>query len=1051
MADEVLKLIVTADTNKVTAELKKVEAEVNKIGKTATQASHVSPMGAIPSLFGDQIAKMNSDLTVLRGGLGGVAETSAVTAGEMDALGAAMAAAGGPMKILGAIITANVIALGALGTAAVEAGIKFNDVMATMAGRTGETGGALEGLGNDFRAVFASVPQTANEVADVMTRLHQRFDLTGATLQAVSRDMLNFSRVTGTPVKAAMDSLVDVMSSWDLTAADMPALMDRLTVAFQKSGVEIPKMAGYLENNDAALKQFGFSLNESIALIANLEKRGVNVDKIMTGLNKAAPTFAAAGIDPAQGFQDAIRLIRDLDNEHALLVAKQTFGTKVAVEFADAIRSGAFDISAMQAALEASGGALDDAAQRSLTLTDQLNLMKNAAESLLMPLGSNLVNSIMKYTVPAFAALAFKLSETVYWMEYLAGINPTLSNLEIAKASHTGPKGAAPALSVSEIAQLSGKAPVAKTASTRTFDEYMKALKKGGETGGKEVDLLSAKFLNPLRFSEQIKPETTPATDKIFSMEYDRWVKGQEDIEKARNEIISLNADIRIANAVTEADKTAAEYDKAAKAFEESELFKNATLVQQLELRGLFEEAYLAKQKAIRRQSISGLQDELAVLQASVSGGQGPDAKFRGQLAELQVKQAQELRKASEAGAHDEEIRLIQQKQGLEVIKLQQNQYDEMFSKVKTQAEGVFDAIFLRGKKGFAGLLDYIKGTFITGLKDLFGNVVATLFTGSRPGGGSAATGGIFGGLSNAFGGLFGGNRSGGGGGGLFGGLGGLFGGGGGIAGTPPFLPARGGFGGVGGLLGLGGAGVATTSGELALPTSIFRPEVAAGSTGGGLGGTLGAFFTNPFTIAAGIGIAATIAFLKLRKTREDKFRAEILRDFAINVPDNKILKQIKNLGESVFGKDADKKRFETLRLDQVQGLLLNYATASGQDPSRLPLYQRFYGGGLGTAARSISFDPSRGVPAFAYGTPYVPRTGLAIVHQGEAIIPASQNRVGAAVNVTYAPVINMVSGDARGMERLFDKHRRDLTKALDKAVNGDFRRGNILSGLIGT
>jgi TP901 family phage tail tape measure protein len=483
-----------------------------------------------------------------------------------------------------------------------------------------------------------------------------------------------------------------------------------------------------------------------------------------------------------------------------------------------------------------------------------------------------------------------------------------------------------------------------------------------------------------------------------------------------------------------------------------------------------------------RLQRIANLDDEIAILAASAAGRN----KQESEVFELLEKQRQAQR-----GVFGDELTKLQTKQQYEQLRLVQSQYDETFNKIKGQAEGVFDAIFTKGKKGFAGLLDYIKGIFVVQLKDAFGDLVARLFVGPRPGGGGQASGGLFGGLASLFrggGGGFGGLEGAGGGGGGFN-LGGLFGGGnlgGGVfsfagGGSRGGTGAGGGFGagqlvnlggGAFGLAGSAAAAAATTGGAaaagigstlgmsnaiLAAPTTAAPSLAFSGQTAFGIGkhgvtfGQLGAFFTNPFTIAAGIGIAATIAFLKLRKTREDKFRAEILRDFAINVPDNKILKQIKSMGEARFGKDADKKRFETLRLDQVQGLLLNYATASGQDPSRLPLYQKFYGGGLGTAARSISFDPSRGVPAFAYGTPYVPRTGLAIVHQGEAIIPASQNRGGAAVNVTYAPVINMVSGDARGMERLFDKHRRDLTKALDKAVNGDFRRGNILGGLIGT
>lgn len=43
-------------------------------------------------------------------------------------------------------------------------------------------------------------------------------------------------------------------------------------------------------------------------------------------------------------------------------------------------------------------------------------------------------------------------------------------------------------------------------------------------------------------------------------------------------------------------------------------------------------------------------------------------------------------------------------------------------------------------------------------------------------------------------------------------------------------------------------------------------------------------------------------------------------------------------------------------------------------------------------------------VGAYASGTSYVPKTGMALVHQGEAIIPASQNRAGSG-NVTFGDV----------------------------------------------
>lgn len=56
--------------------------------------------------------------------------------------------------------------------------------------------------------------------------------------------------------------------------------------------------------------------------------------------------------------------------------------------------------------------------------------------------------------------------------------------------------------------------------------------------------------------------------------------------------------------------------------------------------------------------------------------------------------------------------------------------------------------------------------------------------------------------------------------------------------------------------------------------------------------------------------------------------------------------------------------------------------------------------------------DGSYAGPAFANGTPYVPRTGIALVHEGEAIISADQNRAGKAA--ALASVTTISFGDIR-------------------------------------
>lgn len=75
-------------------------------------------------------------------------------------------------------------------------------------------------------------------------------------------------------------------------------------------------------------------------------------------------------------------------------------------------------------------------------------------------------------------------------------------------------------------------------------------------------------------------------------------------------------------------------------------------------------------------------------------------------------------------------------------------------------------------------------------------------------------------------------------------------------------------------------------------------------------------------------------------------------------------------------------------------------------------------------------------LPSFDVGTPYVPRDTLAVVHQGERIIPAAQNRAGAG-GQSISVVINMASGGSGGDLR---QAAGDIARRIGQTVSGAAR-----------
>ncbi len=79
---------------------------------------------------------------------------------------------------------------------------------------------------------------------------------------------------------------------------------------------------------------------------------------------------------------------------------------------------------------------------------------------------------------------------------------------------------------------------------------------------------------------------------------------------------------------------------------------------------------------------------------------------------------------------------------------------------------------------------------------------------------------------------------------------------------------------------------------------------------------------------------------------------------------------------------------------------LFDYLKGSGGGSSIFDLAASLFPGGTQAPAPVVD-AVAKAVPQFASGTPYVQRDGLAYIHQGERIVPASENRAGGGHSVT--------------------------------------------------
>ena len=272
-------------------------------------------------------------------------------------------------------ISAVVSGLKELGKAAIDAWKDMDEGVDTIIKKTGLTGEAAKEMEQSFANVSKTILADSSDIGSAMGELNTRFGYTGQQLEDATVAFLKFADVTGAD---ATDAVADVAKA--LTAAgkdldDYQQILDALTVAGQKSGVSVTKVADGLTKYGAQTRALGLDIEEVIALFAQFELAGVNTEAALAGLTKATGKWQKEGKDAGAELTKTVEAIRTAsDASKAAEIAIEAFGNKAGPELADAIQSGRFAFDEFTAAVKDSAGAVDRTFEETQDAPDKLAL-----------------------------------------------------------------------------------------------------------------------------------------------------------------------------------------------------------------------------------------------------------------------------------------------------------------------------------------------------------------------------------------------------------------------------------------------------------------------------------------------------------------------------------------------------------------------------------------------------------------------------------------------------------------------------------------------------
>lgn len=303
-------------------------------------------------------------------------------------------------KRFGKAITVGIAAAGAGAMAAgaflYKVGEVFDDVADTIRVGTGATGDALDGLVDSAKRVGQNVPAEFEQVGTTVADINTRMGLTGGTLETVASQYLEAGRILGEDVDINKTSAA--FNAFGIEGEAVVGAMDHLFQVSQATGVGMNDLATVVSVNAPAMKQLGFSFEETAVLAGELDKAGLNSNKMMAAMSKGMVTLAKDGEAPQEAFKRVVGEIQGFiasgDEAAALELAGKVFGTKGAPQFIDALASGRVNLDDLtQAAGQTSDSILDVGAE-TMDFAEAWQLFKNNVLVWLEPLGATVFGAL---------------------------------------------------------------------------------------------------------------------------------------------------------------------------------------------------------------------------------------------------------------------------------------------------------------------------------------------------------------------------------------------------------------------------------------------------------------------------------------------------------------------------------------------------------------------------------------------------------------------------------------------------------------------------------
>lgn len=333
----------------------------------------------------------------------------------------------GKLAAAGAAVVGFAAAVVEVGKASIEAFNEVDEGADNVIKATGATGKAAEELEDVYQKVATNVVGDFGSIGSALGEVNTRFGFTGKEAEDATTLFMKFSEVTGMDATAAVQDVARAIESAGLESSEYSTILDALTKAGQQTGVSVDTLAGALTDNGAIMREMGYDTNDTIAMLAQFEKAGVNSATVTKGMQKAIVNWGKDGKNAKAEFAKTVEGIKN--GSVTAGEAYEIFGSKAGVELVDAIKSGRFEYEDMLSVIEGSKGALETTFDGTVDGGYELDLAMQNCKLALAEVGevvgtvlTPVFQTISETVLPAVVAGFEKMQAAWQWLNEHKGV-----------------------------------------------------------------------------------------------------------------------------------------------------------------------------------------------------------------------------------------------------------------------------------------------------------------------------------------------------------------------------------------------------------------------------------------------------------------------------------------------------------------------------------------------------------------------------------------------------------------------------------------------------